>query len=243
MMSRPLHVCLVSCFPPSKGPLSEYAYQLAHHIARSSRVSRVTILADETGSEEVQSVGKIKIVRCWRLNDAMAPFHLVNMIRKTLPDVVHFNILFRQFSSNRFVNFLGLSTPAITKLMNIPVVVTLHSISEAFDLSEVGYQESMLNRLGCRLATVMLLRTDRITLTHPSFVRILESKYNAKNVTYIPHGILREPLAQPSPGSKKFLLFGKMGPYKNPMIALEAFKELLLIDGEAELIIAGPRHP
>jgi glycosyltransferase involved in cell wall biosynthesis len=90
---------------------------------------------------------------------------------------------------------------------------------------------------------MMLLRTDRITLTHPSFVRTLESKYGARNLIYIPHGILREPLAQPSPGSKRFLVFGKMGPYKNPMIALEAFKELLLTDGEAELIIAWPRHP
>jgi glycosyltransferase involved in cell wall biosynthesis len=206
-------------------------------------VSRITILADETGSSEVQSDEKIKIVRCWKLNDAMAPLRILNMIRKTMPDVVHFNMLFRQFSSNRFVNFLGLSTPALTKLLHIPVVVTLHSISEIVSFSEIGYDESIFNRLGCRLATILMLRTDIMTLTHPSFVRILQRKYGAGNVIHIPHGILREPLTKPSAGGKRFLIFGKIGPYKNPLIALEAFKELQLTDDEVELIIAGPPHP
>jgi hypothetical protein len=39
-------------FSPSKGPLSEYEYQLAKHLSQSTKISRLTILADDIKEEE-----------------------------------------------------------------------------------------------------------------------------------------------------------------------------------------------
>ncbi len=236
-------MCLVSCYPPSKGPLSEYTYHLAQNLSLSPKIAKITVLADKSFGGENYADGKIKVVRCWKLDDPLTPFVILRKIKQVKPDITQFNLLFRQFSANRLINFLGLCTPAAGKLFNMRVVVTLHSIAEAVDITEVGYENSTINRLGCRLATKLLLLSDVVTLPHRHFVEILREKYGAKNVVHVPHGVFHEPLASCRFEGKTLLLFGKMGPYKDPSLALEAFKGVLRNDGEAELVIAGSSHP
>jgi glycosyltransferase involved in cell wall biosynthesis len=241
---RPLHLCLISCFPPSKGPLSEYTYYLAKHLAKNQKISKLTILADKINEEEISLDEKIKVKRCWNLNDFFTPLNILINISKTKADLVYFNLVFRHFSANRFKNFLGLSTPAIAKLLNVPVVVTLHSIVEAVNLDNVGYRNSAINRVGYRLATRLILKADIVTLTHKHLVNIIEQDYGrTKNVIYVPHGVFVEPMVSCNFEGKRLLLFGKMGLYKNPSLAIEAFKELAPRMKDAELVIAGSSHP
>jgi glycosyltransferase involved in cell wall biosynthesis len=239
-----LHLCLISCFPPSKGPLSEYTYHLARHLSQSAKISRLTVLADDIKEEEICSDEKIEIKRCWKLNDVFATLNILNNIFKSHPDIVYFNIVFRHFSANRFKNFLGICTPAIAKLLNIPVVVTLHSIAEAVNLDNIGYKYSAINKLGYRLATKLILRADTVSFTNNHLIDIIKQEYGyRKNVIHIPHGVFDQPMATCNFEGKRLLLFGKMGSYKNPALAVEAFKEVVINIKDAELIIAGPSHP
>jgi glycosyltransferase involved in cell wall biosynthesis len=245
--SKSLHLCVVSCFPPSKGPLSEYTYYLVKNFSKNSKISKVTVLADKIGEggggEVLTEDRKIKVVRCWNLNDILTPFNIMRKIHEIKPDIIYFNLVFRHFSSNRLINFLGLCTPAIAKLLNIPVVVSLHSIVEILDINAVGYSNSIINKIGIRLATKLILKADVVSLTHHHLVNIVREKYGGKNVLYIPHGTFNEPIADYNFGSKRLLLFGKMGSYKNPGLALEAFKDIVDKDRKAELVIAGSSHP
>jgi glycosyltransferase involved in cell wall biosynthesis len=242
-----IHVCLISCFPPSKGPLSEYTYHLAKNLAKSSKISRITVLADKISDGDELSVDKkIEVIRCWNLNNVFASLNILINIHKIKPNIVYFNLVLRHFSSNRLKNFLGMCTPAIiTSFWKIPVIVTLHSITEQItSLDNMGYQNSLINKLGSRLATKLILKSDVVTLTHQHLVNILRKKYGAKNIIYVPHGVFYEPIADCNfNGKKRLLLFGKMGPYKNITLALEAFKEILPNNKDAELIIAGSSHP
>jgi len=243
-----IHLCLISCFPPSKGPLSEYTYHLVKNLAKSSKISRITVLADKiSDGDEISMDKKIEIIRCWNLNDFFIPLNILININKIKPDLVLFNLDFLHFSSNRLKNFLGLSSTIVTKLLlKVPVVVTLHDIVEQFDLDNSGYQykNSSINKFGSRLATKLVLKADVVTLTHQHLVDIVRKEYGAKNVIYVPHGSFYEPIANYNFNEKKrLLLFGKMGPYKNVTLALEAFKEILPHNKEAELVVAGSSHP
>jgi glycosyltransferase involved in cell wall biosynthesis len=240
----PLHVCIVSPFPPSNAALSEYTYTLAKYLSASPRITKITVLADEVDQESCLNEKTVEIVRCWRLNDFMTPVKLVREIWKLKPDVVHFNLIMRQFSSNRLINFVGLSAPALVKLLGLPVIVTLHSIAEieVFDIKAIGYKYSPITNLGIRLATKLLLKADMVTVTHKHLVDILKKKYNSKKAVYIPHGTLVEPVSNCQFGSRIFLLFGKMGPYKNPQVALEAFKRVVAKYPDSGLIVAGTSH-
>jgi glycosyltransferase involved in cell wall biosynthesis len=233
----------VSCYPPSTGPLSEYTYHLAQYLSADSRIARITILANRVEGGEEWVRGKTHVIRCWQLDDVLAPLSIVKRILDVKPDVVQFNLVFRHFSRSRLINFLGLCTPAACKLFRIPVVVTLHSIAEAIDLTQVGYSNSIANGIGYRMATRFLLMADLVTLTHQRFVDTIRRNYGAKNVVFVPHGVLFKPLSRSGAGGKKILLFGKMGAYKNPTIVLEAFREVWRMDPETELVIAGPPHP
>lgn len=241
---KSIHLCLISCYPPSNGPLSEYSYHLAENLSKERQISKITILADITnGRHEVSCNEKIEVIRCWKLNDIFTPIHILKHIRDVKADVIYFNLVFRHFSSNRLVNFIGLCTPALLKLLNIPVVITLHSIAEVVNLNEVGYKNSITNRIGYRLATKLLLKADMLTVTHLFMANILRKKYAAKNVLHIPHGVFHEPVSNCSFNSKRILLFGKMGPYKNLPLMIESFEELVKDDKQTELVIAGSSHP
>jgi glycosyltransferase involved in cell wall biosynthesis len=239
-----LHLCLISCFPPSKGPLSEYTYHLVKHLSGSPLISKLTILADKVNEEEIFLHEKIEIKRCWNLNDVFTPLNILITLRKLKPDLVYFNLVFRHFSANRFKNFVGLITPAITKLLNVPVVVTLHSIVEAVNLDNIGYRNSRINKFGYQLATKLILRSDMVTLTHKRLVEIIKEEYgHSKNIIYVPHGVFEEPISSTNFEGKRLLLFGKMGQYKNPALAIEAFQEVMVSFKDAELIIGGSSHP
>jgi glycosyltransferase involved in cell wall biosynthesis len=240
---RRIHVGLVSCYPPSTGPLSEYSYHLAQEYAKNPQISKVTIICDTVNKAHENPGSKIEIASSWNLDGSTAAISIVKKSLEVRPDVLHFNILFRQFSAHRLLNFLGLTTPAVLKTLGIPVVVTLHSLAEGLDIKEAGYSNSFFNRLGYTIATRLLLKADIVTVPHQRLIRILEERYKAHNTLLVPHGVFFRPIKNPKFSGKRLLLFGKIGPYKNPSLAVKAFKQVFLKDREAELLIAGSSHP
>ncbi len=156
-----IHVALVSCYPPSTGPLSEYSYHLVKEYQRNSRISKVTIIADRVGDTKEKPSGRIDVVRCWSLNDPVTFFRIVKKSFELRPDIIHFNILFRQFSSNRLFNFLGLTAPAILRLLRRRVVVTIHSLAESLDI--VCYSAPIALRLHINTSKASLGRDTEHT--------------------------------------------------------------------------------
>jgi hypothetical protein len=77
---------------------------------------------------------------------------------------------------------LGICTPAIAKLLNILVVVTLHSIAEAVNLDNIGYKYSAINKLEYRLATKLILRADVVSLTNNHLIDIIKQEYGSKKM-------------------------------------------------------------
>ena len=173
------------------------------------------------------------------LDSAWTLFRIISAVLRSKPDIVYFNLVFRHFSSNRLKNFLGLLTPSIVKILGFPVIITLHSIGEAFDLTEAGYKDSFINKFGIKLATRALLSANAVTLTHDSLVKILEDKYGAKNVGFVPLGVYGTPLSSCNLRGNRLLIFGKIGPYKNLRLVLEAYKEISSTSNDMELVVAG----
>jgi glycosyltransferase involved in cell wall biosynthesis len=244
-----LHICMISYFPPSEGPLSEYCFHLVTKLAACPRISKITILADKIDVEcfvdESLKTGKVEVIRCWRMDELKTPFVILRNVRRVKPDLVYFNLIPRYFSSTRIKNFVGLCSPYITRILSIPIVITLHHTAEIDDLNSVGYKNSNINRIGLRLAIKIILKAaDVITLTHPHFVDALVKSYNRKdNVVYLPHGTLIDPISYEDSKGKVLLFFGKVGKYKNLELTLESFRDLLKIHADAELTVAGVSNP
>jgi glycosyltransferase involved in cell wall biosynthesis len=240
---RTIHVCVISCFPPSIGPLSEYTLALVNGFSSDPAISRITVIADRVKEPETNSNRKIRIERSWKLDSALTILRIISAVLRCKPDVVYFNLVYRHFSPNRLKNFMGLLTPLAIKILGFPVIVTLHSIGEAFDVSKVGYKNSFLNKFGIRLATRAILSVDVLTLTHNHFVELLQEKYNAENVIFIPHGVFGTPIPSCNFKGNQLIMFGKMGPYKNLQLMLDAYKEISLPNHDTEFVVAGSSHP
>lgn len=242
--SNPLRLCIISCFPPSIGPLSEYTYYLVKHFIEDPTVSSITVLGDiiRTNDNELL-LDKVTIKRCWNMNSIFILFDILNKLRSEKVDLVYFDLVFRNFSSNRIKNFIGLLTVFASKLMGKKVVVTLHSLAEATKIENVGYKNSIINRFGYKLITRLLLTADCVTMPHEHLVNMAKELYNAKNVVYVPHGVFNLPVEKFVFGQNKFLMFGKIGPYKGLETAVEAYKLLCGRKDDIGLLIAGSSHP
>jgi glycosyltransferase involved in cell wall biosynthesis len=125
----------------------------------------------------------------------------------------------------------------------MPVVVTHHNLVESIYLEAAGYKSSWINKAGISLATKLTLKANIITIPNEHLADTIKKKHNAKNVFYIPHGVFSEPLTNIDINSKKLLFFGKVSPYKNLNLTIEAFKEVYNKDREVELLIAGSSTP
>jgi glycosyltransferase involved in cell wall biosynthesis len=248
LSEQKIHVCIVSYFPPSKGPLSEYSYHLVKNLAADPRTSKITVLADRIKEKykEICIDKKVEIIRSWNMDSITVPFSIVRNAYRVNADIIYFGLILRYISSNRFKNLIGLCSPYITKILGIPIVITLHGgIPEINNLEDVGYKNSYINMLGLKLAMkIVLMAADFVTVTHPRFVDTLRTKYNGKRgVLYIPHGTLNSPLSHCDYYGKRLLFFGKVGKYKNLELALEAFRDLVKDNRDAELVIAGSSNP
>jgi glycosyltransferase involved in cell wall biosynthesis len=247
LSEQKIHVCMISYFPPSKGPLSEYSYHLVKSLVADPRISKVTVLADRIKEKykEICIDKKVEIIRCWNMDSITVPFSIVRNAYKVNADIIYFGLIPRYISSNRFKNLIGLCSPYITKILGIPIVITLHNIPEINNLEDVGYKNSYINMLGLKLAMkIVLMAADFVTVTHLHFVDTLRTKYDRKHrVLYIPHGTLNSPLSHCHYYGKRLLFFGKVGKYKNLELALDAFRDLVKDNRDAELVIAGSSNP
>ncbi|TBV27989.1 glycosyl transferase family 1 [Meridianimaribacter sp. CL38] len=250
-----MKLAIVTAYPPSKVTLNEYAYHLVKQFRQKENVTELILLTDKTEGEkdlEFTEAGcKITVKECWEFNSYKNIVSVTKAINDTKPDSVLFNLQFMKFGDKKVAAALGLMLPLVCRLKRIPNIVLLHNILEEVDLGNAGFTSNKIMQkvygfIGSTL-TRLILQADTVAVTMQKYVDILESKYNAKNVTLIPHGtfeVAEEPNYQIPEGPMQIMTFGKFGTYKKVEGMIEAVELVRERTGlDLEVVIAGTDNP
>jgi glycosyltransferase involved in cell wall biosynthesis len=239
------HIALVTAFPPGRGDLSEYGFQLAR-VLRESYGVRPTIFAD-LHREHAEELPGYTVIRCWRFNSIVSFIKLIGAIRRAQPDVVWFNIGLSTMANKPAAALAASAIPWLLHIIGFNTHITLHAFSENVDFEHAGVRFPKLYQFGARLATRLLLLTDGVHVLLPSYREKIVSTFHSvgRKVFVHSHGIFNFPPDNSSvervPGV--VLAFGSWGTYKRLEALIEAFKTLRTRIPTAQLWIAGGDHP
>jgi glycosyltransferase involved in cell wall biosynthesis len=255
-----MKICLVTAFPPSGRQLNEYAFHIARELQSNPMVD-LTILGDELGDYQfatdqdgkpLSADGELpgfKVIRCWKFNHLGTAVRLLNSIRRLQPDVVWFNLVFSTFAAqdHPITAFVGLCSPALTRMIGCYTHVTLHHIIEHVDFSSAGVRQEKLFRLGSNMATRTLLKANSVTVLLSGYHRTLTEKYSAENVVLGTHGIFAHCPTPPDFSRRgnpdhRIVAIGHWGTYKRLETLMEAFPMVLKKVPNARLVIGGANH-
>ena len=93
--ARGLRLALVSAYPPSAGPLSEYAWHLVESLRRSERVSELHVLADRApGAIEFED-GNLRVAPTWTFDGFDLPLEIGPVRAACAPSRVQFSTVLR----------------------------------------------------------------------------------------------------------------------------------------------------
>ena len=251
-----MKLAIVTAYPPSKVTLNEYAYHLVKHFRQKENITEIVLLTDKTeGVKDLsfkESGCKISVLECWEFNSYKNIISVTKAISETQPNAVLFNFQFMKFGDKKIAAALGLILPLVCKLKRIPNIVLLHNILEEVDLGNAGFttnkfMQKVYGFIGASL-TKLILQTDIVAVTMQKYVDVLEQKYNAKNVTLIPHGTFEILEIQPEyslpEGPLQIMTFGKFGTYKKVETMIEAVEKVRKTSGlDLEVVIAGTDNP
>lgn len=247
--SSRLKVCLVTCFPPSRGDLNEYGFHLASALREHADIE-LLVLADKTAADGEPT--DFRVERCWSFNSLLTPARLWRAIRKANPDVVWFNMGFSTFAREPLPAFLSITGPAISRISGFYTHVTLHTLFERINLRDAGVRMPRLYRTAGRIATRILLRANDVTVLLPSFRSELLKNYRVRTdrVHFRPHGTFsagllpnRTHASADAHQDKNVLAFGYWGTYKRLELVLDSWADINKELPNAKLLIAGIDHP
>jgi glycosyltransferase involved in cell wall biosynthesis len=251
-----MKLAIVTAYPPSKVTLNEYAYHLVKHFRQKESVTEIILLTDKTKGEKdisfIEEGCKITVKECWEFNGYLNIINITKAIESALPDAVLFNLQFMKFGDKKIPAALGLLLPIVCKLKRIPNIVLLHNILEEVDLKLAGFTSNKLLQkvyefIGTTL-TRLILQSDSVVVTMQKYVDVLEKKYNAKNVSFIPHGSFEVSKEKPdftiTNRPLQIMTFGKFGTYKKVESLIEAVEKVRKTTGlDLEIVIAGTDNP
>ena len=240
-------VALVTAFPPGRGDLSEYGFQLARVLKESFGLDPV-IYADLHSNPSEELPG-FNVIRSWRFNSISSFASLVRKIRREPTDVVWFNIGLSTMANKPGAAVAASAIPWILHMLGCNTHVTLHAFSENVDFEHAGVPFPKLYRWGARLATRLLLMSDGVHVLLPSYREQIVKTFGSsgQRVFVHPHGIFGYETdgsrAQVKARSRAILAFGSWGTYKRLEGLIEAFRVAREHVSDGELWIAGGDHP
>lgn len=241
-----MKICLVTAFPPSRRGLNEYGYHIARELQADPLLS-VTVLGDETEGIATEELHDFDVRRVWDFNYKTNALRILKTVRDIKPDVVWYNLLFSTFGNHPVPAFLGLTSPALTRLSGVYTHVTLHHLMDNIDLKDAGVRSARLYRMAGKIATRMLLTANSVSVLLPAYRRTLIEKYRGENIHFRSHGILSARPEYPDFSLRgkphKVLAFGKWGTYKRLELLIEAFQRISRVRQDLKLVIAGANHP
>ena len=245
---------IVTAFPPSKVTLNEYAYHLVKNFVKNKTIKEIYLFTDKTIADKILDFPyseKITVVECWSFNSYNNFISISNAVKNVKPEQVLFNLQFMKFGDKKIAAALGLLLPIYIRFLGIKTTVLIHNILETVDLKKSGFVKNNIATFFYKcigyILTRFILGANTVAVTIPKYKRILERKYNAKNVVVIPHGTFEipdVPKYRIPKGAKKIMAFGKFGTYKKVEILIEAVKRVRQRTGEVlEIVVAGTNNP
>ncbi len=238
---KPMRVCFVSAFPPSRGRLSEYGWELSRALAERKEISRVDVIGDGVTVDGDRP--KLRARNIWLKDQPQTFFKILLNILKLRSDIVHFNLHLAVFGKGRLTNFLGLLLPFATRLLGFKVVVTLHNLAERIDLRRTGLNTSIANRLGLLVATKLLVQSGLLIVTMRSYVNVINLRYRSNNVYWMPHGTWNVKRKASGNLNGNIITLGYLAPHKDLKLLTESFKTCILKKPDLKLTIACSSHP
>jgi glycosyltransferase involved in cell wall biosynthesis len=246
------HVTIFSAYPPNRGRLSEYAFQLVNALTLLG--VNVTVLSDAGSNKYGNKYGEddckaVKIVECWKPDYPLSFLHVFHQIIKQRSSVVLFNLHFAVFGRTRMVNFLGFLMVGVIallgRLLHFKTVLILHNLPETIKIESFGLKKSFLNRLGLFLAEILAFKCDSIVVTTRLNKKLVEYRFH-RQASYIPHGAWI--FVNDEDGAKiskrdSLVFLGYLSPNKNLSILSQIYQNLRLKHPWLKLKLITSPHP
>ena len=238
--ARGLRLALVSAYPPSIGPLSEYAWHLVESLRRSERVAELHVLADRAPGAVAFDAGNLRVRPTWTFDGFDLPVEAVRAARELHVDAVWFQLHLTSTGNRRLSRFVGLAAPVLARLAGQRTLVTLHNMIGATDLSRTAVRSSPLDLVGALAATSLVCRADMICVPRPEYAMLLSDRYGSARVRYVPLGTPGVPLNAPvSTPRRGIVAFGHFGSNKRLETAIESVVDLAARQSDVYLSIGG----
>ncbi|WP_026951442.1 glycosyltransferase [Algoriphagus mannitolivorans] len=250
-----MKLAFITPYPPSQVTLNEYGYHLTRSFIGKKEVDKIFILTNHLEDDREYSryaEEGLDIIPCWDFDSWFTVLKLRKKLKELQPDAVILNLQFMTFGSGKIPAALGLLTPWMCKLLQIPSVVILHNITETVKLDTIGMADSKFKGnlflwIGEQL-TKFILKADLVGVTISQYVTILKEKYQAKNVVLLPHGNFELPERNYLPENLKeinLMAFGKFGTYKKAEVMIDAMEilEKKYPDLKFKSTVAGTDNP
>lgn len=240
-----LNVALVSSHPPNRGHLAEYGQQLANAYGSRDDVSLTVLSRTTEGAPDVVVREPYCLRRCWQRNSLAGAWAILREVRNGDYDVVQFNIHMTYFGTHNAYRLVGLALPPLLRLSGVTVVTTLHDMLEVVASEVADQQVGVIERVGARVATQLVLVSNATTVTSERYREIAVDRYRAPNVYHVPHGTFfrADGVGMSTEGPFRILVFGHLSPSKDIETVVAAFGRVRRAVPDAELWIAGGSHP
>jgi glycosyltransferase involved in cell wall biosynthesis len=240
-MVKPLRIALVSAYPPSRRPLSEYAWHVVQSLRTNPRVQHVHVLADRCPNASEQN-DRVTVHRCWSFSSIDQPATVALAARRLNVDVVWFNLHLTSGGNTRSSWFAGLAAPAATRSAGVVTVVTLHNMLGCTDVKWAGPKTYRADRVGAHIATSQLAAANVVCVLVPEYATLLRSRYGFRCIHVMPLGTLGTPAGSPvreTGDTRTLVSFGHFGSYKRLEDLLEVMADISVSRPDIRLKIAG----
>ena len=187
--TRKLRLALVSAYPPSTGPLSEYGWHLVEYLKLSERVERVYVLADRLSGPLAETPAMPDVIRCWSFGGSLLPVDIVRQARRLNVDAIWFNLHLTSSGNTKLSRLAGVAAPALARCARFVTLVTLHNMLGLTNLAETRLNASRLDVWGAHLATRLLGAASMMCVPRPEYADLLRSRYGLHRVRHIPSAL------------------------------------------------------
>jgi glycosyltransferase involved in cell wall biosynthesis len=240
-----IHLAIVTPLPPIRSSIGQYGYYISEALARTGNFEQITLLAQTApNAQQTDSKLPFQVERLWDLNRLDASLKISSRLKQVKPDLIWYNLGVSIFGGQSpLSNAAGLLSPALSKMIGIPTVITLHESIAQADLPTLHVPGGRLTRWGASLIQYICTQADLVCVTLHRHAEYLSQNNPNIQVMHIPHGTFTSPTLLASSSNLEFLFFGYIAPFKGLELLLKVFSDLYSRYPSLSLTIAGGEHP
>jgi len=250
---------MISPYPPEECGIALYASKLVAELKKHIKIAIIANNKDRLSGTSAES--GVRIVRCWRRNNPLYVFQIMEGVLHEKPDVIHVQYEYLAYGVRKYAVLF----PALLCLLRLagkPIIVTMHSVlpkkeltGRFFALHGVGHRLALVKRAFTILVTKLIGLLSHAIIVHTCFMKttlISDYYFKEEKIKLIHHGVdapnpkIEEDKAKISlglAGKKVVLFFGFIIPGKGLECLIKTFSMLLEEAPNATLMIVGEYHP